>query len=438
MLAFLLLISCAKEVPPHLRVNKPVVAKAEIEASLASLVRHDPLLRRPDPLTPEAWKDIPNGHAIETWARVARTMNASPSDWMAVETATSGTVGVPLARGARLAALEVITGDLDEALQKEVAAWLGLTRVQAQPGTSTPRQPLDWVEGRTPDEKRKTVIHMAERSVLEGWFEHPQLDIQPAATAIEADAHTGIASSPYGQLLQARALRLTDPDAGRTGRRFLHEATLMALKLAAADTDREQASVRVFRDEEEKRLGAPPVAWNLEKARKSFTQDAASVETTGLALVTIGAERLENSCPDTPCGGLDRVASITRASSWGKAPLASAAAWHVIALKRALDTLEVSLDKPTLGRRLPQVADTLAGIDETQITLPFLRYRVAAPGLLVSISRMADGPPTSDQKEALQSVKNRLLQACDNALNAGVSEEQAKVIQHIQRRTAGR
>jgi hypothetical protein len=325
---------------------------------------------------------------------------------------------------------------LDEALQKEAASWLGLTLVQAQPGTSTPRQPLDWVEGRTAEEKRKTVIHMMERSVLEGWFEHPQINIQPVATAIESEAHTGIASSPYGQLLQARALKLRDPEAGQTGRRFLNAATLMALKLAAADTDREQSSVLAHRDEAEKRLGAPPVAWNLEKARKSFTQDAASVETTGLALVTIGAERLENSCPDTPCGGLDRVASITRASSWGKAPLASAAAWHVISLKRVLDTLEASLDKPTLGRRLPQVADTLAGIDETQITLPFLRYRVAAPGLLVSISRMADGPPTSDQKEALQSVKNRLLQACDNALKAGVSADQAKIIQHIQRRTA--
>ena len=210
----------------------------------------------------------------------------------------------------------------------------------------------------------------------------------------------------------------------------------MALKLAAADTDNEQTAVLAHRDEVEQRLGAPPVAWNLEKARKSFTQDAASSETTGLALVTIGAERLENSCPDTPCGGLDRVASITRASSWGAAPLSAAAAWHVIALKRTLDTLEAPLDKPTLGRRLPQVADTLAGIDETQITLPFLRYRVAAPGLLVSISRMADGPPTSDQDEALQSVKSRLLQACDNALKVGVTSEQAKVIQHIQRRTS--
>jgi hypothetical protein len=49
---------------------------------------------------------------------------------------------------------------------------------------------------------------------------------------------------------------------------------------------------------------------------------------------------------------------------------------------------------------------------------------------------MADGPPTSDKDEALQSVKNRLLQACDNALKVGVPAAQADVIKHIQRRTS--
>jgi len=159
--------------------------------------------------------------------------------------------------------------------------------------------------------------------------------------------------------------------------------------------------------------------------------DASSQNSTGMALVTIAAERLENSCPDTPCEGIDIVASINRAAQWGPAAESAAAAWKVIALKRALDTLTISLDKPSLYRRLPQIADALAGTTESPIELSFLRHRVATPGMMLTISRMAGGTPTSDTDQAILAVAERLQAACDDALQAGVPERLVQPIKRI-------
>ena len=110
MWGLLLILSCAKEVPPHLR---PVVSTppSQTEASIRALVGADPLVRRPLPRTRGDWETVHQGAAIEQWARVARANATMPSDWTNIEAHNRGTIAVPLARGARLSRLEVVGGE---------------------------------------------------------------------------------------------------------------------------------------------------------------------------------------------------------------------------------------------------------------------------------------------------------------------------------------
>jgi hypothetical protein len=439
MWTLLLILACAKDTPPHLLVDSVRTKNFSGPASLETLVGSDPLVRRPNPRTQGDWDSLDEAPAIETWARTARQQDPFPADWATVETATLGTIGVPLARGARLAAIEVTQGDWDEPLQQSIAAWLGLSGVEARPATSTPAEPLAWLVGHDAQEKLQTARHLATRMVLEGWFNGPTINLEATAQALESDAHTLLAESPYGKLILSRAAELRDPDSAKTGQQFFWEATGHALQWAAADSDSEQAIIQKQRATFRAQRNSTPTAWNLARARELLRLNAASDASTGLALVTIAAERIEGSCPDKPCDGLYRVAALTRASRWHSDAAAGAAVWQVIALKRALDTLEVSLDKPSLYRRLPQIADALTGSQEATIELAFLRHRTATPGMMLTISRMAGGQPTSDAMQAIEAVGIRLRDACDVALKHGLPAAHEAVIKRIRLSvTAGR
>jgi hypothetical protein len=431
MWTLILTLACAKETPPHLRVDDPHAHLSSGPVTLETLVGFDPLMRRPNPRRQGDWDQLDEASAIEVWARTARQAESIPADWATVEAATRGTIGVPLARGARLAGIEVTRGEWDEDLQQRIAAWLGLSGVEARPATSTPAEPLAWLSGHDAQDKMEAARHSATRMVMEGWFDGPKIDLKPAASALASDAQTLLADSPYGRLILARAGGLRDPDAAKTGVQFFWEATGHALEWVAAESDADQAIIQQKRAAFRAQRSSTPSAWNLARARQVLPLNAASDASTGLALVTIAAERLEDSCPDSPCHGLDRVASLTRAGRWHPDAAAGAAVWHVIALKRALETLEVSLDKPSLYRRLPQIADALAGTQEGTIELAFLRHRTATPGMMLTISRMAGGQPTSDAAQAIDAVGVRLQKACDLALQQAIPAAHATLIQRI-------
>ena len=75
----LLALSCAKEIPPHLRVEAS--PEADFDATIANIVGSDPLARRPDPGPTRAWASLPQGQALEAWASVARMSNPQPTHW---------------------------------------------------------------------------------------------------------------------------------------------------------------------------------------------------------------------------------------------------------------------------------------------------------------------------------------------------------------------
>jgi hypothetical protein len=442
MIPLLVLLGCAKEIPPHLRVDTPpltIRVDADPAEQLEALIRRDPLVRRPDPRTPGVWADMPDGDAIEAFAAVARKKNPTPSDWTQVEMAWPGTIAVPLARGARLAAIEVImTGDLEFETQQLVSGWLGAVRVEARPTTRNPSDPMTWVPGSTEKEKREAALTMAERSVLLGWLDGPNMSVLTPALALSSASHSRLADTPAGVLLRARAADDRDDSAAAQGRYALTRATLLALAEAAADTDKEQVEFRALIEAEGAALGGaeqPVAAW-LARARHGLTADAGNPASTGLALVAIAAERTVGSCPDGACMGLDMTQSLSTALRWHADTNALAHAWQVIALKRAADIFEVSHSTAGFGRSIPVIAEALSGTGGGSIDLSLLRYRVKEPTAVIQIGRLAGGAASADITEAIRAVRTRLLNACNAALMARVTVEQAAIIQRIGRRAA--
>jgi len=317
-----------------------------------------------------------------------------------------------------------------------MAAWLGLTRVSARPIGGRHSAPLDWLPGTDPQTQLKNARHIAMRRVLTGWLDGPDIDLSAVGDAIRSVSYTGLIASPTGGLIDARSRDQRKPLAQAKGRDLLWAASAHAARWAGADSNKQQATLRQERDASREAHGATPTTLALRASRAALTQDAGDAESAGLALVAITAERIIGTCPDTPCEGLDRVATLQRAALWGEDARVAALIWTVIATKQALDTLEVALDHPSLYRRLPEVADALSGLNQTPIALSFLRHRTSSPALFMALSRMADGPDITEKEDALDAIRRRLITLCDQVAQTEIIEAIHDPIQHICRRTA--
>ena len=427
MWMLLLVLSCAKEIPPHLRVD--AAPPEAFEASLTGLVGRDPLARRPNPGPVGAWTGLHQGEAVEVWAEVARRERPQPTHWAVIEDQHRGTLAVPLARGACLAGLEFAQGDGSIEHQQRIAAWLGLTRVAARPATQRPSPPLEWLPGRDIIQKQATAHHIASRWVLRGWLDGPDIDVDAVAAALEGSAYTALADSPHGRLIRARAAeKQADTTAADNA---LWSATEAALSWAMADGKRaKQAELerrRDYRSTHEEDL----VSAKLKQAIRGLTANAIDSDSTGLALIAIEAARLNGVCEDSPCEGIDRVRSIHDARAWGPRSAQLASVWEVIALKEALDTLSVALDQPILHRRLPQVFEAIAGARAEPVQLPWLRHRVESPPLLAAISQLSSDTPQTSREGVILAVKGLLADRCTKALEGDLPPQIRGKVQRL-------
>jgi hypothetical protein len=441
VILLLLALACpSREIPPHLQVERPA-AQAKTAKTIDALLRADPLVRRPDPASPGDWMSLPSGGEIESWAAVARKTQATPSEWITLEQSHPGTIAVPLARGARLAALEVtLAGQLDEPALQAASAWLGTTRVEVRPTTQQPRGPLDWLPGVSPADKRKAALHIAERSVLLGWLAGPEIALQPVAKALAGPAHSRLLESPAGSLLLSRARSDSSPQSARLGSAALIAATTLALATAAADRDSEQDKLnkRLKQAAEDLSTGPDPIASLLARARVGLTADAGQDRSAGLALVALTAQRLHKSCEDAPCTGLDRTQSLSLAARWSSTSAALARAWRVVALKQAADTFAASHHRPSFGSSISDIVDPLSGTGGGSVELSLLRYRYGEPTAILQIAQLAGHPATTDPDETLRAINRRLVAACDSALRAGLPKPAATEVRKIRDRAARR
>lgn len=443
------LLTCGpKELPSALYAEPsatPQVVSApptDLGSAMAALVGGDPLLRRPPPGQPGQWAALPGGAPIEAWASLARQPDAGPEAWRALEDGWRGTVAVPLARGAGLAAVEVLSavmpplGDpagLEASLL--VTRWLSPLAGDNRPPPPDSRAPYAWL-GADPQDARRAVLELAERRVLLGWLDGPDIPQATAAAALGTELYDRLTGEPAGALLLARGRDARAPERATAGEEALWRATGLALIDAAADRDTEQREAHAHLDAEAQALGiagGDPVAALLERARDALSADAGSARSTGLALVALSAGRLVAPCGARPCKDLDRTATLVRAEAWHAGAIPAARVWQVIALKRAIDAFDVNVRLPSFGDVLPDLADALIGLGGGPLNATAINRNLPSPQLLLELSRAAGGGDELSPEAVTAALERRLATVCDHALEAGQAPEHRVIIERIAR-----
>jgi hypothetical protein len=394
----LLLAACARPLPAALAIESAtdvaeVPEPTDPAARLAWMVGSDPLARRPR--LPAGEVDAP----LAAWRTLAQATTATAYDWGAVENAHRGTVAVPLARGARLAALETSLGEPAVAM-----SWL--LALPNPPATADQtRLPLDWLGGGPPE----ALLSIAERDVLLGWLDGPAVPVDAVARALAAPDYDRVATTPAGKLLLTRAAAPVDPTAGSAGAAALEEATWLAAMGAAADHDAEQAAFRTLRTEAATRAGVTgdPTRALLGRAADLLLADAGTDASVGRALLAQAALRWEGGCPDTPCGGYDRVAAMGAAGRWDPTLEPLTATWSAIAAKDALDHLDAAYDEPSFPGALDNIAEVLLGTGGT-LDQGVLRYARPGPPVQLALSRAAGGGDLTSRDDLFRTLKNRV------------------------------
>jgi hypothetical protein len=421
----LLALACAPVIPAALEVDPVETAETpeptDPTARLAWMIGEDPLARRPR--VPSGDLDPP----LSAWRDVATAPSAKAYDWGALEAAHRGSVAVPLARGARLAALETSLGDASAAF-----AWT--LPLPAQPPTQEQvRAPLDWLGATTPD----ALLGIVERQVLLGWLDGPTIPVDAAAHALASPTYDRVATTPAGRILAARAAHAVDPAARSAGTAALEEATWLAAMGAAADRDSEQAAFRALRAEAVTRNGVTgdPARALLTRAADTLVGDAGTDSSAGGALLAQAALRWEGGCPDTPCGGFDRVGAMGAAARFGPELAGPTAAWQAIALKEALDHLQAAYDEPSFPHALDDIVEVLVGLG-APLDRGVLLYQRPGPPVQLALSRAAGGGDLTSRDDLLRTLQNRLATLA-RAAATSAPDRLREPLERMARRAAG-
>ncbi|MBO85521.1 MAG: hypothetical protein CL927_09190 [Deltaproteobacteria bacterium] len=415
---------CApKPVPEHLRVAPSPTAVVDIHrpqsltAAIGQLVDIDPLVRRPDPRSTEWWKVASDTEPIQAWLSAQSPLGIRPAALDALEVAWPGTVAVPLARGGRLAKLETTlpTAPPSEAGDRSLVVWMGSLTVSPTPGPSDVRPPLDWLAPeRGP--ARQGLVHIAERSVMLGWLSGPNIPLQPVADAMVEGRYDRLRDRPEGTLILQRAAGSSHPEKRQEALDALQLATTLAWTRAAADGVVEQQKAQALARSIAREIAHPsdsdPLPSLLSRAREGFSADASSPASTGLALVTIAAERLVGTCPDAPCADLGRIATLRQAEVWDPEVIPYARLWRLIAAKDALDQVTASVENKRPIYALPLIADLMVGENGERVPLSLLLQRSLSPEAVLTITRGLDAPDGTQPAEAVAALEQHIETLC--------------------------
>ncbi|HHO52342.1 MAG TPA: hypothetical protein ENK18_16090 [Deltaproteobacteria bacterium] len=215
----------------------------------------------------------------------------------------------------------------------------------------------------------------------------------------------------------------------------LLRATQLALHRAAADRDREQAAwAELLTAESEALGGTDPISILLERARSQLTPAATDDRAAGAALLALSAQRWIEQCPSEPCAGIDRVETMAAAGRWHSSIAPLAATWQVVALKEALDTLEVGHDTALFPTAIVDLVDALLGTGGGPLDARILRKQRPDPGVWLSIARAVGTEGVVDWEGAREALGQHLLAETQRAEELVSDPELRLHLERIHRR----
>jgi hypothetical protein len=439
LLAMLTCASCARQIPPHLLVELPSGDEAsqrnvvDLQSAVALIASRDPLVRAPPLPTRASLSQFPEGEPLlaylDTIASLERGEGAPGRELQQLEEVHPLTIVVPLARGYRLRMVENrLAGwnQPNEALESEIARLL-VPLPAAVSADSLPRRPLEWVLGGDTDPAR--IRELGDAWALRGWLASPELPLTAVALSISEPRYTMLAQSPLGTLLVRRASGSTA--ASETGWSALEEATWLSLNRSAADRDHEQAKWASLRQKAGSTIKSDdPILALLEQARASLTEDASSDRSAGAVLLSVAAISWSEGCSPT-CSRVDRVTAMEEASRWHPQVQHLARVWQVIALKDAIDTLEVGHDTILYPRAVVGLVDALSGTGGRGLDQSLLRQQKPDPSTWLMIGRAIGAEGITDWDGARTTLGRHLASVVEHTVAGDPPERYLPLLERI-------
>ena len=439
-LLFLAFVSCARRIPDHLLLSPTTAAEVPESALkepadvLRYTLRGDPLARTPATPPPDALATSGASPAYRSWEQAVRQLEQGTGDAASalqrVEDDWPNTEAVALSRGYRLRLIQGILAADPELHQEEALVLLSRVR----PGSSTtppPGAPLAWLS--PPDAGSDPVLRYADRWVLQGWLSGPAVDVAPVAEALGGVALDRLRDHPLGAALIARGSGASgDPSPALEALRL---ATRLALERAAADRDGEQDDCAELRDAEAAKIGgADPIGHHLDAAVAAAAPIAKDDRAAGVVVLGVHARRWYGGCADEPCTGLDRSEAFGVAGRYDAEVARIASVWQVIALKEAIDTMDVGHDTVMFPRAMVDLLDALLGTGAGPFDADLLRTRKPDAVTWLALGRALGTDACTDWASARASLGVHLANAV-SAVRAGRTDpREVELLDRIARR----
>lgn len=440
----LLLAGCIHPIPDHLRIETSAdqaAAAAEVtdlRSALTAMVHRDPLVRAPRLIDEAMVEAVEGGAPVAAWIRTIRDLEKGEGQversLQQLEDRYPATAVAALSRGYRFRLAENrianANAEIDLQAQHEIVSLITPLRAGTFDDT-LPLPPLAWM-GET-ERPTDAIRAFGERWVLTGWLQGPEIPVDVISTGLEAPMYDGLVKTPTGALLLARI-------EGRSANvqpalEQLERATLLALTRAAADRSSEQGAWSDLRAAAAAELGLDdPVVGLLQRARDGLTAGASDPRAAGGALLAIGAMRLEGSCGELTCAGVDRVETLRAAGRWSPEIERLSAVWRVIALKEALDTMEVGHATVMYPKAMTALVDALVGTGAGPLDLHLLRRRSPDPSVWLALGRSVGADGITDWKACRAALGEHLKRQAEEALALSLDPQLADLVERISAR----
>ncbi len=440
--AFIICTACARHVPPHLLVNEPtpeeLIARSvtDLPSTIELLANRDPLVRAPPLPERDGLDDFESGKPVLAYLDLISLLEsgegAPARELQELEETYPESLAVPLSRGYRLRMIENRLAqwtEPDESVEAEIARLLFPLPATAR-ADGLPRSPLEWVlEG---DHEVDRLRAMSDQWALRSWFCSPHLPLTVVGNSLRQARYAGLAETDLGRLLIARAEATSADDSSAWSN--LEEATWLALNHAAADRDHEQAAWAALRKEAIDRTGASrPIAAELRQAIDGLSNNASNDRAAGGALTALAALDWHLGCQPR-CSRLDRVRALDEASRWGPEVAAIARTWQVIALKEAIDTLDVGHDTVLYPRAMVGLLDALIGTGAGSVDQALLRQQNPDATTWLAIGRSVGTDGLTDWDGASVALGQHLSSMADRAIQADPPGRYLPLLQRIRHR----
>ena len=386
-----LLAACPRPIPAHLALAPPADPGAPgaqgpidtLDDALRAMVAEDALVRAVRFLPLETLEGLEHGAALAAFVDEVQVLERQQLDIVpALQRLTVAWPGTPVtafARGYRLHKADTLLATFGASSHatalRGVGPLLSPLREDDNPD-GLAINPLSFLSQGA--EFTTASRAYGDRWVATGWLDGPTIPLGAVADALASNTFDQLRVTPIGQLILARAEARRGPT--EAGFAMLERATALSLERAAADRDGEQGRYSDHRREVAEELGhAKPIAWLLEQARLQLTDAAGDDRAAGSALLAFEASRYGTSCRWDPCAGLDRVEAMLQAASWHPEVNRLARIWAVIAVKDALDGMDVGHDTVLFPHALVDLVDALVGTGAAPPPASIMSRRVADP-----------------------------------------------------------